>query len=209
VRNLILVLAVTFLLAPCVYADTIYSNLGSGSTFKGNAGYSILPQQSLAMPFTVPTGPGFNLSQIDIALTGANGFPAIVKLLTNSGGLPGAVIPSATWTLNGLPQFPTTGSIQSGQTVSGISGIVLSGGTQYWLAAFQPLNNPSNTWLFNAISQFDSFASSSDGGTTWRSGAGLTPAFDVQGTPVAPVSEPRTVLLLGVGLIGLVALSRR
>jgi hypothetical protein len=212
----ILVLALGLIaLASPASADTIYTNLGTGSTYIGGGGDVVAGSgtgspQSFANPFIVPAGPGYNLTQLDVGATFAFGGSnsAIIELLTNSGGSPGSTV-LGSWTLTNLPP-PATSSIQPSQTISGISGIALSGSTQYWLAAFAGASSTVDIWNGNSTGATGTNAYSTDGGTTWISngpGARLD-AFDVQGTPLS-TPEPGTLTLLGSGLIGLVALFRR
>jgi hypothetical protein len=188
-------------------ADTVFSNLGTGSTYALTAEIPVLQSQDIAGTFTVAAGTSFNLTQLDIGLTDA-GDSAIVELLTNSAGLPGTVIQS--WTLTNLPVVSAVNSIQPSQTISGITGIVLSGGTQYWLAAFPGTSGTQDFWNFSLTSQNDPLAVSGDGGGSWLQLLNLKPpgvAFDVQGTPISSVPEPSTVVLLAAGLLTVMLLT--
>jgi PEP-CTERM motif len=215
---LVLLLAVLlFVFVTPAVADIVYTNLGSGSTYIGTSGDGVagsgtgVGSQSFADPFAVPAGPGYNLTQLDVAVSwnGLGTNSAIIELLTNSGGLPGSTV-LGSWTLTNLPAFGTVGSIQPSQTISGISGIPLSGGTQYWLAAFAGASSTFDSWNSNSTGATGTNAFSTNGGTTWipnGPGARLD-AFDVLGTPIA-TPEPGTLTLLGCGLIGLAVAFRR
>jgi hypothetical protein len=191
-------------------ADTIiYSNLGPGSSYLpgGFDGYAVVTMQSIASPFTVPAGLGFSLSQIDIALkyccggSGTNAFQ--VKLMSDSAGMPGAGIGS--WTLSNLPDSGDISTIQPSQTISGIAGITLTGGTTYWLAAFPGDSTTFGGWFHSTFT--GPLGSSSDLGNNWQIVNGTLPAFDVLGSPAVP--EPASLVLLGTGLVGLRAWRKR
>jgi hypothetical protein len=99
--------------------------------------------QGIAMPFVVPAGPGYDLTQIDIALLALHtDRDFTIELLSDSAGLPGSSIGS--WGLTGLPLNST--SIQPSQTIAGILGITLTGGEQYWLAAFADISREFGVW---------------------------------------------------------------
>jgi hypothetical protein len=201
-----------------VHADTVASTLSQpGSTYSSAAPYALgsacVGGCELAVPFIVPSGSGFNLTQIDIAIVFADIAPnsAIIELLTNSGSLPGAIVAGGMWTISGLPPAGFATSIQPSQTISGITGITLAGGTEYWLAAFPGSSTSRLGWALDTTGQTGNMAGSGDGGLTWSpTTPGLTlGAFDVLGTPVVPAPEPPAILLFAAGLAGLLHLSQR
>jgi hypothetical protein len=203
------ILLLTLVLPIASRASTIYTNLGAGSSYYCCDGYAVNSSQQLAMAFTVPGGPGYSLTQIDIALTfadiGTNS--ALVQLWSDSAGSPGVII--GAWTLGGpLPEYGLTTAIQSSQTISGISGITLSGGTQYWLTPLPGDSSTEAVWNTTDPSSIGITNASFDGGSTWTAACDVCnrTAFAVYGDPVsAPpeVPEPSTILLLGGGLLGL------
>ena len=213
--GVLLLAAVALNVTPSVHASTIFSTLGPGSTYALSSplavGAACSPLCDEAAAFTVPSGSNYQLTQIDVAIvygdSGTNG--VTIKLFTDSGGIPGALVPSATWVLTGLPVSPLPTSIQPSQTIAAISGIILDGGTQYWLAVFPEDSTARMGWAFDATGQSGQVATSFNGASSWGGASTYSPtvAFDVQGT-VSPIPEPDTLLLLGLGLISIFAVSR-
>ena len=200
-------------------ADTIYSNLGAGpNDYCGCAGNGVNSGHQPAMAFTVPVGPGYDLTQVEIALAwnfgGTNS--ALVKLLNDSDGLPGGLIGS--WFLGPFPNFDgSTTTIQPSQTIPGITGISLSGGTQYWLAAFPGDPSSDAAWYTTDPGSIGSVAHSFDGGSTWplssnNGGNSVRSAFAMYGDPVSDVPKvpgPGTLLLFGTGIAAYFARRRK
>ncbi len=175
---------------------TIYSNLGPDASYDCCSSYAA--EYSPAMAFTVPAGADYELTQIDIGLTaeGDLGTASVtVSLMTDAGGIPGSVITS--WTLTNLPEFGSITTIDSSQTIPGIAGITLSGGTQYWLTVFPDNPDTHAGWNFNSTSQKGGAAYSYDGGNSWiyRS-SDILGAFEVHGDPVA-LCQPLSITDLG------------
>jgi hypothetical protein len=200
---------------PAVADSVIYTNLGPGFTYDSGNGVPVCgsceagSSQAMANLFTVPAGPGYNLTQLNVAVTynfsGTNS--VMIELLADSGGSPGSTV-LGSWTLTNLPTFGSVSSIQPSQTISGISGIVLSAGTQYWLAAFASASGTYDIWNYSTGTA-GTIAVSNNGGTTWAPFSGvLQTAFDVRGNPLS-TPEPGTMTLLGSGLIGLGLALRR
>jgi hypothetical protein len=219
-------LAFCFLAFPAKsHADTIiYSNLGTSNSYDGGTAWNVLPPPpSVAVPFTPSVA--MDLSQILIALTvgGDNncniyGACPIVTLNSNSGGLPGAVIES--WTLSPLPDFGSVFTIQPNQTLTSTPGVLLSGGSEYWIVA-------TGGRTLEGITEQDvwNFNNTGDGGTMatnylnsgWVSGSAsalcgtttitcVRAAFEVTGTTATSgVPEPSTWLLLGISLASVAA----
>jgi hypothetical protein len=176
---------------------------GSTATITGVGGIGL----QMAGAFT-PAG-NFGLSQIDVAFdfpffrnppdNNTNGFN--LSLNQDSSGAPGALIEA--WTgLIAPSQSVATSSVV--QTVFPVFGVPLSSGKQYWVVASPAVSNTFVVWDFNATD-----GTGVGGRDGENSGAGWaiadtsnsigSLAFDVQGT----VPEPNTLLMLGIGLLGI------
>ena len=200
-------------------ADTIFSNLGAGQTYDTSQAVGIgtfiqgqtADVYSRASSFTVPSGVGYLLSQIDIPLMFlANVSPPnafVVRLRLDATGSPGN--PIASWTLTDvppLPPVPVLFSIQPSQTIAGISGITLAPNTTYWVSAEGAAATGFGAWI-GCINCDGVFYTSVNGGP-WSADPGATGklAFDVIGTPVP---EPGPFFSLFVGLIAVVVMKRQ
>jgi PEP-CTERM motif len=216
VKNAVMFLLLGAFLAVAApaHADTLFSTLGPGLTYQASpnrwaTGAFCSPDCTLGMPFTLSAGQAFNLTQIDIGLTYITALggtdAAIVQIFSDTAGRPGAMLPMASWTLTGLPDLVT--SIQPSQVISGISGITLAGGTQYWLVAGPGDPTSALGWNFDPTSQTGTGALSLDGGATWPFlNTEVLGAFDIQGTPVP---EPSSIFLLVMGLAGVFLVTHR
>ncbi len=187
-------------------ADVVFNDFGAGNSYQSGIGNTVSAAGSLtgfldeqAMAFT-PSG-NFTLSQIDVAIGHVSGTNSVMlSLNSDSGGLPGGAIES--WTLTSLPQFGMAGIFE---TVTPVSSVTLTSGTQYWVVASPIASDTWDAWNLNNTGSTNPAASNSGGG--WATGE-TTSAFDVLGTP-AGVPEPTSIVLLATVLGSLAFALRR
>jgi hypothetical protein len=159
-----------------------YNNLGTGGNPYqcGPTGWPVAGSASpLLQSFTQAAGftsqNSGSVSRIDVGVnlvSGVNSF--YVALYTNNAGLPGTLI--ARW--DNLSAGRCPGLV----TITGITGLTLTAGTQYFLVV-GPMGLSSTTyevWNLNNQSKTGTHLYSNDGGSTWtNAGTQTLAAFDV------------------------------
>jgi PEP-CTERM motif len=188
-------------------ADVIYSNLGAGNSYVCCTGETISGPSSFSGFYSAQgngfTSPGtYNVTQIDVALTNASGTnEADVSLWTSVGGLPGAIL--GNWIVTNQPYFASTSNTLT--TISGITGITLTSGDNYYVIAAPIASDTLDAFNFNNTGALGPIVADSGSGFTGGLCCGVIAAFDVLGV----VPEPSTFAILGAGLASLGLIRRR
>ncbi len=200
--TLIFLLIALFMgLSSSVLADTVvYNSFGPGDAYRSD-GDGIGTGQVIAVNFT---GTGLFLTEVDLAFYSTQGTPSvIVKLLGDSGGFPDSYTVLEQWTISGIPTYPTSQIFN----LASITNVLLASGITYWLGAFPAAPDTSVGWNLNSQS-FVGEAYSFNGGVDWGYSWSYNPVFRIMGTATVSAVEPTSILLLGLGLMGLAGVRR-
>jgi hypothetical protein len=202
--------------ASVLYSDfgTVPASLYSPSNYLDiNGSTSVIgaisgdTSNSVADLFTVQGTGSIAVEEVDFAVSQVSGPGTFVaSIWTDVGGVPS--VEKASWSLSTTNPAGTCCAIES---VTGISGLALTGGTQYFmvLAPVSDTDASWNGWNENNQGVHGTSLESSNGGSTWTS-LGTTPfgAFDVLSDPPSVVPEPVTWFTLAAGA-ALVLMFRR
>jgi hypothetical protein len=196
------------LLSGVANAAIIFSDLGTGSSVYtadqaeiGAEGSGVGPSPEHASLFTASGVGVFNVTQIDLGVAQATGDAGTftASLWTNSGGVPGTELGS--WNMSTTnPEFTCCALA----TQTGITGVSLTGGVQYFLVIAPQVPGDSSKvyWQSNSFGLTHTALGSINGGASWLSAPNANlEAYDVIGDPVSTAPEPGSWCLLGAGLI--------
>jgi hypothetical protein len=188
-----------------LYSPSIYLDIDGSTSVIGEISGDT--SNSVADLFTVQGTGSIAVEEVDFAVSQVSGPGTFVaSIWTDVGGVPS--VEKASWSLSTTNPAGTCCAIES---VTGISGLALTGGTQYFmvLAPVSDTDASWNGWNENNQGVHGTSLESSNGGSTWTS-LGTTPfgAFDVLSDPPSVVPEPATWFTLAAGA-ALVLMFRR
>jgi hypothetical protein len=204
-------LALSVCSLPARAASILFTDLGPpgnvyGSTAWVVEGAAAGTSYTQANLFSVSGTGSAAVNQIDLAVLNVFGTsPTFTAAIwTDNAGLPGTHVANASWSLSAPYTALSCCALVS---VTGITGVSLDGGQQYFMILAPSSTFSFEGWRWNNQSVTGLELTSTDGGTTWGGGTSTLGAFDVLGTEAVP--EPGTMFMLGGGLLALGFLRKR
>ncbi|HEY7386953.1 MAG TPA: choice-of-anchor R domain-containing protein [Bryobacteraceae bacterium] len=203
---------VSLLAVPGWSSIVLYNNLNGPFPFQGT---SVTVQSNVGiavnfMPSATGTVANVNLPMLNDTPAPIQG---IVSIYSDKSGTPGALLE----TLADTPVLSTTTATL--ETADATAPVTLNSGVPYWLVVFTTGTSPAHAqWFDNdagVASAFDILVGSSKSFSVFESvaaGAEVSPAFEINGSPVmAVVPEPGygAVSLLGLAAVVIVARLRK